>query len=299
MQNSIHRPKPYRDTHARPVLIPHPGFQIMDFSKSAIAQGLFSLSMAMSKNAATQPDGTGSMTQTKFQKPPAMIRKILIAPVLVACLGASSHAALFISAADMTGNTAKTFSPVGVRFGVEANDIPAGQSVQVSHLGFFAGIAGQFTGAGIMDDPQTVSLYGPRDWSSRAGDYSGLNVASVTVPAGNPVDDNGWSWVALTNPLTLVGGQYYTLVTTTSALDGYFDPYEGPGGTASIIAPGSIFRNGTGDTYMKGRWGLGNGQEAYDASGYLAANFQYQIIPEPTAALLALLSLPAVLRRRR
>lgn len=228
----------------------------------------------------------------------------LIAAV-TASLSASSFGALFINAADISaaGPQSGYSGVVGVRFGVEANDIPAGQTVQVTNLGFFAGKPGQFTGAGVVDFSHSIALYGPRDYSSRAGDYSSLQVAEVTIAAGNAVDADGWSWVALGSPLDLVGGQYYSLVASMTAgqsADPYFDGYAGPGGTASLTAPNSIFYNGGSDNYMKGRYGLGNGEEAYDSDGYLAANFQYQVIPEASSAMaLMVFSGLGLLRRRR
>lgn len=219
------------------------------------------------------------------------------------CIPAS--AALFVTY-DISGATSGPRTGytgvVGTRFGVEAADIPSGQTVRLTHLGFFAGISGQFTGAGVVDFAHTVSLSGYRDYNSRNGDYSGLGIASVTVSAGNPVDANGWSWVNLPTAIDLVGSQYYTLTTTVTAgqvADPYFDPVEGAGASATLIAPGSIFRNGTGgDTYMVGRYGLGAGEEAYDGSGYLGANFQYELVPEPSTAVLALGGLALFYRRR-
>lgn len=178
---------------------------------------------------------------------------------------------------------------VGTRFGVEAADIPAGTQVKVTHLGFFAGTAGQFTGANAVDVEHTVTLSGPQNYNNRRGDFSTLPVASAVIPIGNPVDANGWSWVALANPVVLQGGQYYVVAVdnVTNSLDPYFDPNKGPGGSASILTSGSIFRNGLGGTddgYMSGRYGLANGQEAYYSSGYLGANFQYTIDTAPVIA---------------
>ena len=178
---------------------------------------------------------------------------------------------------------------VGTRFGVEAADIPAGAQVKVTHLGFFAGTAGQFTGANAVDVEHTVTLSGPQNYNNRRGDFSTLPVASAVIPIGNPVDANGWSWVALANPVVLQGGQYYVVAVdnVTNSLDPYFDPNKGPSGSASILTSGSIFRNGLGGTddgYMSGRYGLANGQEAYYSSGYLGANFQYTIDTAPVIA---------------
>lgn len=225
--------------------------------------------------------------------------------VITAGLTSSSMGALFITAADVGGATPQSSydGVVGVRFGVEAGDIPAGQTVRVTQLGFFAGTSGQFTGAGTVDFSHTVSLSGPLPFTSRSGDYSSLQLGTVTVPVEHTVDANGWSWVALSSPVDLVGGQYYTLVTTVASgqtADPYFDPNAGPSSSASLIAPGSIFRNGTsGDTYMKGRYGLGNGAEAFDQSGYLGANMQYELIPEPASAMTFVFLTGLGLARRR
>jgi hypothetical protein len=228
--------------------------------------------------------------------------------ITACCLicNAPANAAVFVEY-DISGGTSGPRSShtgiVGTRFGVEGNDIPSGQTVQVTHLGFFAGISGQFTGAGVVDFDHTVSFSGPRGWDTRSGDYSSLLLASVTVSAGNPVDASGWSWVALPTPIDLIGSQYYVIATTVTSgqtADPYFDPVEGAGGSATLSAPGSIFRNGSGnDTYMIGRYGLAAGQEAYAGTGYLGANFQYQVIPEPASAGLALGCLALAFRRRR
>jgi len=172
---------------------------------------------------------------------------------------------------------------VGTRFGVEANDIPAGARVKVTHLGFYAGVSGQFTGAGVVDLEHNVTLNGPRDYNSRSNEYASLPVASAVIPIGNPVDSNGWSWVELPTPVQVVGGQYYVVAVdnVTNSLDPYFDPNQGPGGASVILAPGSIFRNGTGDGYMVGRYLLAAGAEAYPGTGYLGASFQYSLDTAP------------------
>jgi len=235
------------------------------------------------------------------------MKKIVTATIAVVTAGltASTMGASFISAADISGSAPQSgySGVVGVRFGVEAADIPSGQTVRVTELGFFAGKAGQFSGAGTIDFSHTVSLYGPLGYSSRNGDYSSLSVGSVTVPLSNLVDADGWSWVTLASPIDLVGGQYYTLVSSVvsgQTTDPYFDPFAGPSGSASLIAPNSIFYNGSGDTYMIGRYALGSGAEAYNASGYLAANMKFEIIPEVSTSMsLACLAGFGLLRRRR
>lgn len=229
----------------------------------------------------------------------------IIIAVVTSGLTASSMGALFVTAADISGATPQSSysGVVGVRFGVEAGDIPAGQTVRITQLGFFAGISGQFAGAGTVDFSHEISLSGPLPFTSRSGNYSSLQLGTVTVTVDNAVDSNGWSWVALSSPVDLVGGQYYTLVTTVTngqTADPYFDPFAGPSGSASLIAPGSIFRNGTsGDTYMKGRYALGNGEEAFDQSGYLGANMQYELIPEPASAMTFVFLTGLGLARRR
>jgi hypothetical protein len=234
------------------------------------------------------------------------MRKRLLLAVLLAPLASMASATTlnFVQAGDIGSMTPNLYSGfLGVRFGVEASEIPAGQWVEVTSLGFYAGVAGQFPGAGAVDASQVISLGGPQPWGTRAGDYSSLIVATATVPAGNPVDAQGWSWVSLPSPVTLAAGQYYVVgasLQSGNSSDPYFDPYNGLNPT--ISAPGTIFKNGSGDTYMKGRYGLGAGAEAYDASGYLVANFQYQVIPEPAtaaAAFGALALLLALWRRQR
>lgn len=235
------------------------------------------------------------------------MKKLVAASIAVvtASMTSSTMGALFVSAADISGASPKSgySGVVGVRFGVEASDIPIGQTVRITELGFFAGKSGQFSGAGVVDFSHTVSLYGPRDYSSRNGDYSSLAVGSAVVPASNTVDAEGWSWVTLGSPVDLVGGQYYTLVSTVvsgETADPYFDPFDGPSSSVSIIAPNSIFYNGSGDTYMTGRYGLGSGAEAFVSSGYLAANMKFEIIPETSTSMtLAAMVGFAMLRRRR
>jgi hypothetical protein len=210
---------------------------------------------------------------------------LLAASVVLSAATASADN--FVEAADVSAATPLSgyTGVVGTRFGVEAADIPVGAVVQVSHLGFYAGIAGQFTGAGVVDYDHTVTLSGSYDYTNRKGDYSTLELAAVTVPASNPVDASGWSWVELPTPINLIGGQYYMIVTTVSTAepeDPYFNPDVGPGGTASLIAPNSIFYNGgDNDAYMVGRYGFGAGAEAYNGTGYLGANFQYQLAYPP------------------
>lgn len=235
----------------------------------------------------------------------------ILLPLLAAAVGAlfssqAADASNFVAAADISGATpSSTHSGwLGVRFGVEAGDIPAGQTVEVTKLAFFAGSDGQFAGGGVVDFDHQVSLFGPRPWDSRNGDYTGLEVASVNVSAGNPVDGDGWSWVSLAEPVALVGGQYYFLgaaMLAGQASDPYFDPYAGPEGTASIVPPGAIFRNQFGDTYMAGRYGLGAGLEAFSESGYLTSNLEFQVVPEPStyAAILGAVCLVVLFGRRR
>ena len=239
---------------------------------------------------------------------PNKIMKKILAATLVAVtssLTSTSMGALFVSAADLTSATPNSSysGVVGVRFGVEATNIPPGQTVRVSELGFFAGKSGQFVGAGIVDFSHTVTLSGSRDYFTRDGDYSSLTVGEVVVPQGNLVDADGWSWVTLASPVDLVGGAYYTLVASMQvgqATDPYFDPYSGPGASASIIAPNSIFYNGAGDSYMIGRYGLGAGQEAFDASGYLGPNMKFAVVPEVSTAMsLVGFAGLGLLRRRR
>ena len=180
---------------------------------------------------------------------------------------------------------------VGTRFAVQASEIPSGAQVKVTYLGFYAGVTGQFTGAGVVDVSHNVTLNGPRFFPDRQGDYSSLTVASVTVPSGNPVDANGWSWVALPTPVILQGGGYYVIAVdnVTNALDPYFDPNQGvavpPSAnyTPVIVAPNVIFKNGAANTdgFMRGRYGLAAGSEAFEASGYLGASFQYTLDTAP------------------
>jgi hypothetical protein len=259
---------------------------------------------AMLRASSGKPEGNTGI-HNAIKQP--LMKKFTAATIVALTAGFTvpSMGALFISAADISGSSPKSgySGVVGVRFGVEAADIPVGQTVRVTELGFFAGKAGQFPGAGTVDFSHTVGLYGPRGFSSRSGDYSSLSVGSVSVPANHSVDADGWSWMVLGSPVDLVGGQYYTLVSTVvsgESADPYFEPFDGPSGSASLIAPNSIFYNGSGDTYMIGRYGLGSGAEAFATSGYLAANMKFEIIPEPSSAIsLVCLAGLVVLRRRR
>ena len=126
--------------------------------------------------------------------------KTSMLPVLALLIAsaATSSALDFVTASVATGAAPKSGwgGIVGTRFAVQASEIPAGAQVKVTHLGFYAGVAGQFTGAGAVDVAHNVTLNGPQFYPGRQGDYSGLPVASVAVPIGNPVDANGWSMSA-------------------------------------------------------------------------------------------------------
>jgi hypothetical protein len=180
---------------------------------------------------------------------------------------------------------------VGIRFGLDANKVPGGDTVQVTDLGFYAGTPGQFTGAGTVDFDHTLSLWGPQSYANRAGNYGSLNLASMTLSAGTTVDADGFAWVQLSAPLTLIGGDYYVLLasyTSGQTADPYFNPYSGASGAATLLwTPDNPTTANS--VYTIGRYGTGSGQEAYGNDGYLGSNLKFTMIPEPATLALGLL----------
>jgi len=190
-------------------------------------------------------------------------------PVL-AQVQASGDAYLFNSSYDtnVSGSIADGYSGnVGLNFQVVAADVPSGDNVYITALGFYAV-------SGTVVNNHTLSLWGPSATSS--GNLGGENLTNVMLNAGTPVDANGFAWVTLTTPIVLVPGDYYDLLTTEAGTgagsDAYLQPYEGGGlsGPAVISFPaGSPFAAIQGAYSTSGY--------AYSYSGYLGPNMQYEI----------------------
>jgi len=187
---------------------------------------------------------------------------------------------------------------VGIRFGLQASDVPAGDAVEVTALGFWAGTSGQFTGAGTVDYNHTLSLWVPNTYANRTGSYASLNLASVTLSAGATVDANGFAWVTLSTPITLVPSDYYmvlTSVTSGQTTDPYLNPYDNgsSGNTAITGYAGTPFVDYEGAYSTSG--------QAYNGSGYLGPNLQYEIVvvPEPSIMALGGIGLMALMVYRR
>ncbi|HXC35234.1 MAG TPA: hypothetical protein VNV43_05125, partial [Candidatus Acidoferrales bacterium] len=154
---------------------------------------------------------------------------------------------------------------IGLNFQVVAADVPSGDTVFITALGFYAA-------SGKVGANHTLSLWGPS--ATAQGNLSGANLASVTLNAGTPVDTNGFAWLTLGTPIALVAGDYYDLLSsvTSGGPDGYLQPYEGGGtsGPAVISVPsGSPFAAAIGAYSTAGY--------AYSGSAYLGPNLQYEI----------------------
>lgn len=213
-----------------------------------------------------------------------------------------------------TENPAFTGSPnygytgnVGNNFQLVAADVSAGDTVNVTALGFYAGISGsgQWSTAGSVLQNHTLSLWGPN--TSSLGSFSGLSLASVTLTAGSAVDANGFAWVALSTPISLTPGDWYLLmagVTSGSAgsADPYFNPYDSSSPQNAVITPdASGVITGTPFYVNEGAYNTTGGY-AYTWSTYLGPNLQYEVVPVPEPTSLAFLAgglaLTLISRRR-
>jgi len=199
---------------------------------------------------------------------------------------------------NLSGNVNSGYSGnVGIVF---SNAVPAGNTVEVTALGFYAGTPGQFTGAGTVDYNHTLSFWGPG--TSLGYNFSSVNLASVTLTAGTAVDLNGFAWVSLGTPITLAPSAYYLLMTTVTSgqsTDPYLSPYDsGSGGNPVVLFTAGGPGTGVGFDSSEGAYNT-TGGIAYSDSGYLGPNLQFEIVPEPSTMALGGMGLMALMVYRR
>ena len=157
---------------------------------------------------------------------------------------------------------------LGCNFQVAAADVPSGDSVYITALGYYAGTnSTEFTGGGTVTTGQTLSLWGPS--TSAAANLGSENVTNVTLAAGTAVDSNGFAWVTLNPPLPLVAGDYYDLLTTENGSEVYLQPVDSANNTPMVLPAGSPF------VIYKGAYSTSG--YAYSGSTYLGPNMQYEI----------------------
>ena len=180
---------------------------------------------------------------------------------------ASGEAYLFNLSYNTNGSVTVGSGDVGLNFQVVAAEVPSGDTVYITALGFYAV-------SGSVVDNHTLSLWAPTN-KAEAAYSAGQELASVTLNAGTPVDTNGFAWAALSTPVALVAGDYYDLLTTESGSagsDAYLQPYEGGGTTGPTViemTSGSPFAAVIGAYSTSGY--------AYSYSAYLGPNMQYEI----------------------
>lgn len=200
---------------------------------------------------------------------------VLAALPTLAQYQASSDAYFFNSSynTNVSGSLADGYNgSIGLNFQVVAAKVPAGDTVYITALGFYAA-------SGTVGASHTLSLWGPS--TTAEGNLGSANLASVTLNAGTPVDTNGFAWVTLSTPIALVSGDYYDLLAsvTSGGPDDYLQPYEGS--TAAISSPsGSPFAAVIGAYSTSGY--------AYSGSAYLGPNMQYQFVGSSQAAAITL-----------
>jgi hypothetical protein len=179
---------------------------------------------------------------------------------------------------------------VGNNFQVVAADVPAGDSVEVTALGFYAYL-------GTTVNNHTLSLWGPS--ATSGGNLGSLNLASVTLSAGATADANGFAWVTLSTPITLVSGDYYDLlasVTSGSGNDPYLVPYDNGSSGNPVITPDV---NGVDAPFYIVQGAYSTSGYAYTWSTYLGPNLQYEEVPEPSTMALGGIGLMALMVYRR
>ena len=190
---------------------------------------------------------------------------LIVALPALAQYQASSDAWFFNSSYDtnVSGSLADGYNGnIGLNFQVVAANVPPGDTVYITALGFYAA-------SGTVGANHTLSLWGPA--TTAQGNLGSANLVSVTLNAGSPVDTNGFAWVTLSTPIALVAGDYYDLLAsvTSGGPDDYLQPYEGS--TAVISIPsGSPFAAIIGAYSTSGY--------AYSDSAYLGPNMQFQIV---------------------
>lgn len=195
----------------------------------------------------------------------------------------------------------------GNNFQLVAADVPAGDTVRVTALGFWAGTpnidGSAWSTAGTVVQNHTLSLWGAS--TSQGGSFSGLSLASVTLNAGTTVDANGFAWVELGSPIALVPGDYYLLTASYSSTgangtaDPLINPYDSNSPQDASITPdvnGVI--TGTPFYVAQGAYNTTGGY-AYTWSTYLGPNLQYVMVPEPSVLALLVGALAAGLMVRR
>ena len=194
----------------------------------------------------------------------------------------SGDAWIFNTSYNTSGNIG-TYAQVGGEFQLPGNNVPSGDTVYVTALGWYS-TSGLAPSVNI-----DVNLYGPST-TTKFASTSGNEIASGVVAAGTDVSSDGFAWVTLSTPVALTAGDYYNLIeNAASGSVSYLQPYDdgSTGHAAAVPSAGSPI------TLFEGVYGYGAGNEAYSDSEYLGPNLQYEIegpnpVPEPAA--LALLS---------
>ena len=215
---------------------------------------------------------------------------------------ASGDAFLENPAYNQTGNVG-SYGQVGGNFQVIAADVPAGDTLYVTALGYY--LPGGTPSVSTTPYPYYLQLYGPQ--TSAGGSFSSLSLENVVLPAGTTVDANDFAWITLGTPLALTPGDFYLML---AAADGhnvsYLQPYDnGSTGHASITPDVNGVVNPP--FYMaQGAYNNGGGY-AYTWSEYLGPDLQYAIegptpVPEPSTLALLVSSVAmtvALVSRRR
>ncbi|HEV2319265.1 MAG TPA: PEP-CTERM sorting domain-containing protein [Verrucomicrobiae bacterium] len=193
---------------------------------------------------------------------------------------------------------------VGANFELTTANVPAGDNVVITALGYYAGTPGEFPNGsgGTVTANQTVALFGGS--AKSGGNLSGGLLAEVTVAAGAPVDANGFAWVNLPAPVLLNYGNYYDLLSTEGGSEAYLNPYDG--GTpnnAALAGDSSGNIAGTPFYVNSGAYAPSISASegyAYTWSAYLGPDMQYAIVvPEPSTLALLGGSLAFMLGLRR
>jgi hypothetical protein len=207
-------------------------------------------------------------TFTQIRLLAAGILLLRAAPAL-AQVQQSGNAYLENPAYSLTGNVVTTYTGnVGNNFKV--GGVPAGDTLYITSLGFYAGTNGEWSGSGTVLDNHTLSLWGPS--TTVGGNLGSENITNVTLAAGSAVDANGFAWATLNPPLTLVSGSNYDLLTSlisSSGHDAYLQPVDSGSHNVVVLTSGAPFVLNEGAYSTSGY--------AYTGSSYLGPNMQYEI----------------------